>query len=134
MRNARTIRISAARHVSAVILIASALLLSGERSASADAVKPTPRATPQSHRETATEPKPTPDKSDQTSADRQQADVLALAAPSGATESDSSASAARRTAEEERHDRREESLEQSLVCLTAILAGIEVVTLCVANC
>jgi len=113
----------------ALILIALALLLSGDRSAGADTVNPAPRATPQSHRETATEEEPTANQTDQAGSNRQEADALALAAPSRPEKRASTTSAAHDTSEEERHDRREEALEQRLVCLTAILAIIEVITL-----
>jgi hypothetical protein len=49
--------------------------------------------------------------------------------PDGTAKSDSAASDARRAAEEKRHDQREELLEDRLVCLTAILAAIEIGTL-----
>lgn len=113
----------------ALILIASALLLSGVRSASADPPKPTPRATADSHRKAASEQKPTADHPEQALTDSEQAGALSSTTPDRGAKGNGTASGDRHGAEEERHDRREEALEQSLVCLTAILAGIEVLTL-----
>src|ERR1039458_6863000 len=95
----------------ASILIASALLLSGVRSASAESPRPTPWATPNSHRETASEQKPTPDHSEPERTDTERASALSSATPDRSAESEGTASGARRAAEEERHDRREELLE-----------------------
>jgi hypothetical protein len=114
---------------SMLILIASALLLSGASSASADPPKPTQWATPNSHRETAPEQKPTTDNSKQEHADSERAGALSSATPDRIAESVGTGSDSSRATEEERHDRREESLEQRLICLTAILAIIEVITL-----
>lgn len=112
--------------LSSVLLFASALLLSAAKSGSAQ--EPSPRATPQSRREATSEQKRSPAKTEQKSADSPSAGAFALAMPSRAANSDSSARAGRDTSEEQRHDRREEALEHDLVWLTAILAGVNVAT------
>lgn len=112
--------------LSASILIALALLLSAAKNG---AENPSPRTTPQSHGEATPEQKPTADNAKSPDQQRPTPNALAAPAPQRLTGISGAAEGGRKATEEERHDQREEALEHQLVCLTAILAGIEVVTL-----
>lgn len=112
----------------ASILIASALLLSGVRSASAAPLKPMPRTTPQAERETTSETKPASNNSQQAEPNSPSSYAFPSPTPRGSTQDANASNSQHTPAEEERHDRQEEALESKLVCLTAILAAIEVAT------
>jgi hypothetical protein len=112
------------KRLSASILIVSALLLNG---ASNCAEKPSPRPTPQSNREATPKQKTTADSA--TNPDQRRSTPNSLTAPPSVTSVTDAAESEYRATEEERHNRREETLEHQLVCFNAILAGIEVITL-----
>ena len=104
-----------------LILIGLGLLLSV---AKGGAENPSPRAALQSHR------KATPDQNtENTKPYSEQPYGLATSAPSGPAQIGGANCAADKPTEEQRHNRREEALEHQLVCLTAALAIVEVITL-----
>lgn len=111
------------------MLVSLAVLLSGVRSALADSPKPTPRTTPNGQRETTAEQKPTSAYSDQAGSYGAPTSAASVSNLSRPTESPIASATDEKATEQERHDRREETLENRLVWLTAILAAIEVVTL-----
>jgi hypothetical protein len=108
------------------ILIAWVLLLSAAKSG---AKNPSPGTIPQSHREATPEQKPTSDNAKSPDQQRPTPNAFTAPTPQRLTSISGAAEGGRKATEEERHDRREEALEHQLVCLTAILAGIEVITL-----
>ena len=114
------------RLVLLIILIASPVFLSSAKDGQAD---PTPGTTRQSNRKGATHQEPTANHANSPNAASKPSGTIAIATPNRMTRDSSTAPSTSYSSEEERHDRREESLENNLVDLTAILAIVEVVML-----
>src|SRR5690242_18509122 len=114
------------KRLSASIAIVLASLLSAQRSVGS---QPSPGVISQSHREVTLGQNSNADEAKSPDQQRSASNTLADPTPPRVTRGGGTSEGGREATEVERHDLREETLENQLVRLTAVLAGIEIITL-----